>query len=592
MEVPFEHTTSLDEPSVDEILYGRRTELVAAAATMALARAGSGHIDIVTGPPGIGKTRLAREVATLARADRFQVLIGSGREGDAAPAYWPWVGVLQSYLRATGDAGAGEVAFARLLKRACRRESLARTAVDAGADAPDARRAFFNGVCEILAAIATRRPTMVIIENLHWADTNSLHLLQFVVSRLDTLPLALLVTSRDPMPSIVGALVGDERATSLPLRGLNREQATALIHSRAGFAPAAALLDQLIRLTDGNPHFLHEVAKRWRDAAVPTHASVPPPLSPSPLVPTLQQLERLSIPCLALLQTAALIGDEFDGELAANIARIPVEDGMRMLTEAVRANVLIPLGTGYRFSHHIVRETALFRGGFRTFTVCEMHSFAEERAAPDTGGDTRLSPRIAHVPRNPEPSVNSLVRKGDAWLLSFRGESAYIRHLIGISYLAAILKAAGHPVHVLDLVSPGFALMDSSIALGPDAAARREYKDRIRSLEADIDHATELNDLGRVHLLEQEREALIHELSYAYGLYGRSRPTASAAERARVSVKNRLTSGLDVIQDHHPIAHRHFVHSIKTGAFCRYSPELPSDWTIDPGPPSKRAKKR
>lgn len=357
-ELPFEHSTSLDEVGVDEVFFGRDKELQAIAASMGTVLAGTGHIDVISGPAGIGKTRLAREVAASARTDGFQVLRGGCWEGDGAPSYWPWIGVLRSYLEAAGDEAATGSEFSRLLEAASARVSVvARATVDASKDAQQARFVLFDWVCEFFAGVTARQPIMLVLDNLHWADTGSLLLLQFVVGRLATLPIAIIATSRDPLPDLLKSVIHHEEAEHLPLPGLSREEVSALLTARSAYTPVGDVLDQLMGLTEGNPYFLRELAQLWRGGHGPTDASAVLALPPSLLALTLQQFDRLSFTCRRLLQAASVIGREFDAELVTQVAEMAMPDAMRMLDDAAEHRVLVPLtATRYCFRHALVRE--------------------------------------------------------------------------------------------------------------------------------------------------------------------------------------------------------------------------------------------
>jgi hypothetical protein len=358
-DLPLEHSTSLDEAGVDEVFFGRDKELQATAASMATVLAGTGHIDLISGPAGIGKTRLAREVATAARTDGFQVLRGGCWEGDGAPAYWPWIAVLRSYLEAAGDEAAAEPDFSRLLAAASARVSVvARATVDPSKDAQQARFVLFDWVCEFFAGVTARQPIMLVLDDLHWADTSSLLLLQFVVGRLASLPIAIIATSRDPIPDLLKSITQHhEEAEHLPLPGLSREEACELLNARSAYTPEGEVLDHLMGLTEGNPYFLRELAQLWRGGHGPTDPSAILALPPSLLAFTLHQFDRLSLTCRRLLQAASVIGREFNAELVAQVAQMEIPDAMRMLDDAVEHRVLVPLAaTRFHFRHALVRE--------------------------------------------------------------------------------------------------------------------------------------------------------------------------------------------------------------------------------------------
>jgi hypothetical protein len=146
-----------------------------------------------------------------------------------------------------------------------------------------------------------------------------------------------------------------------------------------------------------------------------------------------------------------------------------------------------------------------------------------------------------------------------------------------------ILSAGGAPIHVLDLVesrerpSTPPSRSDHSAV---DSKARAEYKQRIKDLSTEIDLAEAANDLGLLDRLTHEREALLAHLSAALGIGRRNRHTPHSSERARINVKNRITDALNRLRVLHPTAWSHLRHSVRTGTFCRYTPDRPVRWDI------------
>ena len=175
---------------------------------------------------------------------------------------------------------------------------------------------------------------------------------------------------------------------------------------------------------------------------------------------------------------------------------------------------------------------------------------------------------------------STFIRDGEVWQIAHAGESAKFSDAKGLRDLAVLLAQPGRDVHVFDLVGSG--VQDGGNALGPalDAAARRAYEDRIRSLTDDIEEASAMNDLGRAEALEDERDVLLGQLAAALGLSGRGRTAgATSAERARKAVGMRIRGAIDRIDSEMPTLGRHLRHAVHTGLFCSYQPEHPVDWT-------------
>jgi hypothetical protein len=111
-----------------------------------------------------------------------------------------------------------------------------------------------------------------------------------------------------------------------------------------------------------------------------------------------------------------------------------------------------------------------------------------------------------------------------------------------------------------------------------DERARREYQARIEDLQREIDDAREANDPARADRAELELDALVEQLSEAFGLGGRRRRAGSSVERARTAVTYRVRAAIKRLHDVHPPAGKHFDNAIRTGTWCTYRPETPVKW--------------
>jgi hypothetical protein len=119
-------------------------------------------------------------------------------------------------------------------------------------------------------------------------------------------------------------------------------------------------------------------------------------------------------------------------------------------------------------------------------------------------------------------------------------------------------------------------------APGPvlDDQARRTYQTRVRDLQTDIDDAKAANDWQRADRAEIELDALVEQLSQAFGLGGRQRAAGGAGERARAAVTHRIRGAIRRIADADPTLGQHLLNAIKTGTWCSYQPDTELEWTV------------
>jgi hypothetical protein len=167
---------------------------------------------------------------------------------------------------------------------------------------------------------------------------------------------------------------------------------------------------------------------------------------------------------------------------------------------------------------------------------------------------------------------------GDVWALEYAGRRVQLTDSKGLRDLARLLARPGQDLHVADLVG---GIPDAGDA-GPvlDERSIAAYRRRLLALEDDLEEAVRDDDLGRLQLLQDERDALLAELGAGTGLGGRSRRTSSATERVRKTVRFRINAALQRIATVHPELGRHLEHSVRTGTFCRYDPEQSVRWRL------------
>lgn len=255
-----------------EVFVGRERELAFLTTGLDDALAGHGHLFLVSGEPGIGKSRLADELAARARERRAYVLWGRCWEAGGAPAYWPWVQSLRSYVRdldaetLRAQVGRGAVDLAQLLPEA--RDVIPGSSRSATLDPETARFRLFDAVAEFLRNAGQAQPLILVLDDLHAADTPSLLLLEFLAAEIADARLLLVgayrdvdPTLRDPLSSTIAELGRLPVTRMLALSGLDWSEVTSFIGRTSGVAPDEALVTALYEETEGNPLFLGEVVR-------------------------------------------------------------------------------------------------------------------------------------------------------------------------------------------------------------------------------------------------------------------------------------------------------------------------------------------
>jgi hypothetical protein len=192
---------------------------------------------------------------------------------------------------------------------------------------------------------------------------------------------------------------------------------------------------------------------------------------------------------------------------------------------------------------------------------------------------------------------------GEYWAMSFAGTTCRLKDVRGLHYIAHLLQHPHQEVHVITLITISADLsegpaevhsfQDPSLPLDHtrgfsdageilDLQARAAYKQRLSELREDLAEAQKFHDLGRSEQLAAEIDFLTHELASAVGLGGRARRVGSPAERARVNITRAIKIALRKLTEHHPALGQHLATTIKTGAYCSYTPDvrMPISWQV------------
>jgi predicted ATPase/type II secretory pathway predicted ATPase ExeA len=205
------------------------------------------------------------------------------------------------------------------------------------------------------------------------------------------------------------------------------------------------------------------------------------------------------------------------------------------------------------------------------------------------------------IPSSQPPTPNTFRSEGEYWTVSFAGTTCRLKDARGLHYIAHLLQQPHQEVHVIPLITIGTDLSEGATEAHPihdpslpfdhtegfsdvgeilDPQARAAYKQRLSELREELAEAQQLHDLGRSEQLAAELDFLTHELSSAIGLGGRARRVGSPAERARVNITRAIKLALRKIGEHHPALGQHLATTIKTGAYCSYTPDVrvPTTW--------------
>lgn len=372
----------MKQPRAARSLHGRNRELTLLRVMLAAALDGGGSIVLLGGEAGIGKTRLAKELARLAEARRAIVVWGSGLD-DAAPPYWPWVQVLRACAQASetdpsSTPHPGDTDLEDLLTgpRPQAPDGLGPLAPTQGAPRPvspaesrQLRLRLFARFFARLQESARSRPLVIVLDDLQRADTSSLLLLEFVANQLHGNRLLILGLYRDselvPRSPLSHGLARLSRlGTVIRLTGLTADESIRLAEDIAG-SPVSERVALLVHeRSRGNPFFIREVLRLLESQGRLKSLTQRGASSLSMLPPTIAEVihERAAhLPQAArVLGEAAVIGEEFGGDVLAEVTGMSEAELVDLLGAAARLELVqAPEDAAghYRFAHSLIRET-------------------------------------------------------------------------------------------------------------------------------------------------------------------------------------------------------------------------------------------
>jgi hypothetical protein len=233
-------------------------------------------------------------------------------------------------------------------------------------------------------------------------------------------------------------------------------------------------------------------------------------------------------------------------------------------------------------AHRRVRSPLLVAGTLRDAGSClaDVSMLSEANAQYAAIGLASVDDPPPTSSSHADPAQYAFHRDGDVWLLAWNGHAAHVRHSKGMADLARLLAKPNAEQHVLDLIDSGPIVDAGNSGDAIDSTARRHYRARLEEIESELTEADGHGDMARSERLHAERDALIGELSAAYGLGGRARRRGESSERARSAITQRIRDALARIERAQPELGGHLRRSVRTGTFCAYEPDAPIDWQL------------
>jgi DNA-binding SARP family transcriptional activator/tetratricopeptide (TPR) repeat protein len=352
---------------------GREAELGELVAGLEEVFDGHGRLILLTGEPGIGKSRLADELIRRARERGADILVGRCWEAGGAPAYWPWVQSLRGYIRELDPAllraelGTAAADIAPIVPEL---DAILPGLPEQPADPEGARFRLFDATTEFLRTASGRRPILLFLDDLHAADAPSLLLLQFLVRQLGSSGILVLGAYRsvDPVPgsplrAMLAEVAREPTTRRVVLKGLTETDVAEYVELAAGRAASSEVVTALHEETEGNPLFMVEMVRLLAIEGgdlEPLSPGMPLDIPESIRDVITRRIAHLSAESNRVLVLASVLGREFAPAALARLAGVSEDDLLEQLDEAMAAGVLSHLPGSVdqvRFAHVLMRDT-------------------------------------------------------------------------------------------------------------------------------------------------------------------------------------------------------------------------------------------
>jgi class 3 adenylate cyclase/tetratricopeptide (TPR) repeat protein len=362
---------------------GRTAELEQLSRALSEALCGHGQVRAIVGEPGIGKSRLFYEFVHTSAMDGCRVLEASSVSYGRARSYLPLIDLIKAYFAvAEGDD------LLEIHRKVASRLAVTEAALQAAApaflalldvpvaeeqwnslDPPQRRHRIINGVLHLLLHESTLRPLVIIIENLHWSDAETLALLDALVDKLSSARILLLLNSR---PEYKYGWLQKSYFRELVLQPLSEANGEELLRSVIGnHSTVRSLKRLLIERTVGNPFFLEESIRTLVETGVLMGERGDyrraKDVTTIQVAPTVQavlaaRIDRLAPEAKRLLQSAAVIGKDVPFPLLCAIADVTQEEVRQSLTQLQAAEFLYEIASfpdpAYTFKHALTHEVS------------------------------------------------------------------------------------------------------------------------------------------------------------------------------------------------------------------------------------------
>lgn len=360
-QLQLERERETGKPDYRGAIFGRRDEMHQLRAGVEDAITGHGLVFLIAGEPGSGKSRLLEELAAYAARRDIRVLQGTCHAEEHSRHFTPWLEILSSLRddeRAEG-----------ILDNV---ESLSAEAAEGDdgqrpmSDMEAAHFRTFDEISTFLCDQSKRRPILIAIDDLHWADEPSLELFLFLSTRMRDASLAMIGTHwdvfmgrRHGLTRMLGDLARERLSQRIAVGPLGKEDVEEMITAQLNSRPEVSLTEAFWQLAEGNAFYVTELAKglhgnKQSEKAAGRASAMAIPATVREAIG--RHLNLVSDDCRDTLRLAAAVGRAFTLETVEHMSRLPGDEVVDLLEEAVAAGLIRELTGGVNVEYSFARE--------------------------------------------------------------------------------------------------------------------------------------------------------------------------------------------------------------------------------------------
>ncbi len=542
-------TSSIPSSPPSEPFVGRQQVIRRLRKALDQTESGESQFFLLEGDAGIGKTRTAMELSDLARQRGIRVHRGRCIDQDGAPAFLPWYGALKGAVSELGPGVLKSIDKRSLSQLALIVPDLAARLGDsfepAETDTMETSARVYQTITRLLISASELSTSLVILDDLHWADTASLELAAFLASQLLEGRLLIIGTLRDtelamehPNRKSLGALLGSRVCQRIQLAGLRQQEVGQYLTQVSRGPVPESLVTAVFERTSGNPFFMREAVRllvaRDDSSDLANVGSLDIEIPEAALGVVRSRLDKIDPDSRKLLEVASVIGRSFDLSLLQHLFHPESGEVLSRLEAAERSGLVNgerEIGR-YEFSHDLIAE--VLYGGLSSEERARLHRRVAEVLESNPSGQLGINELAHHFHQAlPEGQYEKAIRYA---LQAASQATKMLAHQEAASHLQRAVRALEFdprpdPGQQCDLLSA------QAFALGK-AGLRRQARlvgDRACDIARQnglIDRLIQTRILSRYSLIMAQvpDPAVLDDLEYALGAL----PPDAVKERCRV----------------------------------------------------------